>query len=139
MNNDDVRCVLLADQHHGLLAGVRGLLDVTFDVVVMVSDETSLLETAARLPLAVAVVDLSLVRGKGIQMVRRLRARCPDLKLILLSVHDESRVSDAALAAGADGFVLKRALATDLLPAVDAVLGGQRYVSAGVGRHKRGA
>jgi two-component system secretion response regulator SsrB len=83
-------------------------------------------------------MDLSLVRGKGIEMVRQLRARCPEMKLILLSVHDEPRVCEAALDAGANGFVLKRAIATDLLPAVDAVLAGQQYVSEGVVRHKPG-
>ena len=60
------------------------------------------------------------------------------MKVILLSVHEEASVCDAALQAGADGFVLKRAIATDLLPAVDAVVSGQRYVSAGVGGDHHG-
>jgi DNA-binding NarL/FixJ family response regulator len=51
------------------------------------------------------------------------------MKLIVVSVHDEPSASRSALEAGANGFVLKRAIATDLLPAVDAVLAGQRYVS----------
>ena len=51
-------------------------------------------------------------------------------KIIVLSVHDEPTVVQAALEAGASGFVLKRAIATDLLNAVDAVLAGGRYVFA---------
>ena len=51
------------------------------------------------------------------------------MKLIVVSVHDEPGVSRAALEAGAHGFVLKRAIATDLLLAVDAVFAGQHYVS----------
>jgi two-component system secretion response regulator SsrB len=51
------------------------------------------------------------------------------MKLIVVSVHDEPSASRLVLEAGANGFVLKRAIATDLLPAVDAVLAGQRYVS----------
>jgi two-component system secretion response regulator SsrB len=51
--------------------------------------------------------------------LRALRESCPDLKVIVLSVHDEQSVRDAVLRAGADAFVLKRAIATDLLSAVD--------------------
>jgi two-component system secretion response regulator SsrB len=119
-------CVLLADRHHGLTEGVRLLLQSTFDVVVMVADATSLLESATRIAPLLAVVDLSLERSGGLDWLRRLRADCPDLKVIAISVHDEPSVARAALAAGADAIVLKRAIATDLLPAVDTVLAEQR-------------
>ena len=118
-------CVLLADRHHGLTEGVRGLLETAFASVVMVADEASLLEGAVRLQPEVAIVDLSLARDSGLGWLRELRQRCPDLKVIVLSVHDEQSVYRAAIEAGADAFVLKRAIATDLLTAVDAVRGGQ--------------
>jgi two-component system secretion response regulator SsrB len=76
-----------------------------------------------------AVLDLSLTPGEGPALVRRLRFRFPNLKLIVLSVHDEPFVTHTVLQAGANGFVLKRTIGADLLPAVDAVLAGQRYVS----------
>jgi DNA-binding NarL/FixJ family response regulator len=98
----------------------------------MVADEASLFEGARRLPATLAVVDLSLSPGKGIDLVRRLRGCCPDMKVVAVSTHDEASVSKSTLEAGADGFVLKRALATDLLSAVDAVLNGKRYVSPAV-------
>ena len=113
-------CVLLADRHHGLTEGVRGLLETAFETVVMVADEVSLLEGAARLRPDVVIVDVSLAQRSGLDWLRELRARCPGVKVIALSVHDEDSVRDAALRAGADGFVLKRAIATDLLPAVEA-------------------
>ncbi len=117
-------CVLLADRHHGLTEGVRGLLESAFGSVVMVSDETSLLEGASRLRPDVAVVDLSLAHDRSLDWLHALRNRCPGTKVIVLSVHDEPNIRRAALAAGADAFVLKRALVTDLLPAVDLVRGG---------------
>jgi len=126
-----INCVLLANRHQGLTEGVRGLLESAFDAVVMVADETSLYESAERIKPTVAIVDLSLVRGENLQWLPRLRARCPQMKLILLSVHDQPTVCRIALEAGADAFVLKRAIATDLLPAIDAVQAGQRYVSPG--------
>lgn len=125
-------CVLLADRHHGLSEGVRGLLEAIAEVIVMVADEKSLLEGAKRLSATLAVVDLSLVREDAIGLLRRLRRKCPALKIIALSVHDEVNVSQSILAAGAEGFVLKRNIATDLLAAVDAVRAGRRFVSPGV-------
>jgi DNA-binding NarL/FixJ family response regulator len=126
MAEEALKCVLLADRHHGLTEGVRRLLETTFDAVVMVADETSLLESAERLQSKLAIVDLSLVHSSNLQWLARLHALCPVMKLIVLSVNDDPTVRRAAMESGADGFVLKRAIATDLLPAVDAVLAGQR-------------
>jgi DNA-binding NarL/FixJ family response regulator len=98
----------------------------------MVADEVSLFESARRLQNKLAVVDLALSRGDGLDLVRRFRQRFPEMKLIIVSAHDQPAVSRLVLEAGANGFVLKRAIATDLLAAADAVLAGQRYVSAGL-------
>jgi DNA-binding NarL/FixJ family response regulator len=121
MSEKPLSCVLLADRHHGLTEGVRGLLETAFGTVVMVADEASLLEAAVRLRPEVAIVDLSLARDNGLDWFRAVRQRCPDLKLIVLSVHDEESVRSASMEAGADAFVLKRAIVTDLLPAIEAV------------------
>jgi CheY-like chemotaxis protein len=132
MSTEAVKCVLLADRHHELSEGIRGLLETLFDAVVMVADEPSLQESAVRLQPSIAVVDLALTRGDGLGVVRRLRARCPDLRLILLSLHDEASSCRATLEAGANAFVLKRAIATDLLPAIEAVQAGKIYISPDV-------
>jgi DNA-binding NarL/FixJ family response regulator len=117
-------CVMLADRHHGLTEGVRGLLETAFKTVVMVADEASLLEGADRIRPDVAIVDISLAQDSGLGWLRALRQRCPEVKVIVLSVHDEQCVRRAAMDAGADSFVLKRAIATDLLDAVESVRAG---------------
>jgi DNA-binding NarL/FixJ family response regulator len=134
MSERPLSCVLLADRHHGLTEGVRGLLETAFGTVVMVADEASLLEGAVRLQPEVAVVDLSLAAGSGLGWLQELRQRCPDLKVIVLSVHDEESVRSAAIEAGADAFVLKRAIATDLLPSVDVVRRVKSHDGEGVQR-----
>ena len=132
VSTQGLRCVLLADRHHGLSEGVRGLLETEFAVVVMVADETSLIEGAKRLRPTVAVADLSLARGDSLRWIDNLRAVSPELKVIVLSVHDEPSACRSAMAAGVDGFVLKRDIAGELLHAVAATLAGKRYISAGV-------
>jgi two-component system secretion response regulator SsrB len=112
--------VLLADRHQGLTEGVRGPLATAFGSVVMVADEVSLIEGAGRLQPDVAIMDLSVARDNHLNWLRAFRDSCPDLKLIVLSVHDEVSVREAVMRAGADAFALKRAIATDLLPAVAA-------------------
>jgi len=107
--------------------GVRGLLEATFDTVVMVADEKSLFQAAARLEPLLAVVDLSLAQRGSLAWLVRLRALCPQLNIIVLSVHDEPNVCRSVMEAGANGFVLKRAIATDLLPAIDAVAAGELF------------
>ena len=110
------------------------MLETTFDKVFMVADQGSLMEGAERLRPQVIVVDLSLAQGDSASFLRRLRERAPTAKLLLLSVHDEPTVTSSVLTAGADGVVLTRSIATDLLPAVDAILAGQRYVSPAVAK-----
>ncbi len=121
--------VLLADRHQGMLEGMRGLLETMFEAVVMVADERSLLETVEKLKPDLVVVDLSMPVSEEVNVVRRLKTRYPESKLIILSVHDEATVVKETLAAGALGFVLKRSAATDLVPAVEEVRQGHTYVS----------
>ena len=123
-------CVLLADRHHRLSEGVRGLLDTVFGGVFMVADHASLMEGAQRLSPALVVVDVSLAGGDVADLLQSIRDRAPRAKVLLLSVHDEPAVALAALSAGADGLVFKRSIATDLLPAIDALLAGRHYFSA---------
>ena len=65
MPEKPLSCVLLADRHHGLTEGVRGLLETAFATVVMVADEASLIDAASRLTPEIAVVDLSLGGSAG--------------------------------------------------------------------------
>jgi DNA-binding NarL/FixJ family response regulator len=108
---------------------VRSLLETLFEAVVMVADEGSLLATIPRVQPDLVVVDLSLpVEGRP-HIVGRLGRQFPTLKVIVLSIHTEAQAAQAALTAGAVGFVLKRTAVTDLTDAVRAVRGGNTYVS----------
>jgi len=125
--------LLLADGHPNMLEAVRSLLKGRFATAVMVADEASLLEAAARMEPDLVVVDLSLPVSGNVNAVLSLCGRHPGLRVIVLSVYDEPTALSQAFGAGAAGFVLKRTAATDLTDAVDAVLRGERYVSAAMG------
>jgi DNA-binding NarL/FixJ family response regulator len=124
--------VLLADGHLGMLGGVHSLLDALFETVLMVADEPSLVDAVATLKPDLVVVDLSLPPEGEANIARRLMRRHPDLRLIVLSVHDEPTVAGQMLSMGVAGFVLKRSAATDLIPAVKEVLGGGTYICPAV-------
>lgn len=123
------QCVILANRHQGCTEGIRGLLESMFVTVLMVADEDSLQECAGRLHPDAVVADISLARSESLGWLRQLRASCPEAKLVVLSVHDERCAYEEAMAAGADGFVVKRAIATDFMPGIDAVMHGDHYVS----------
>ncbi|MGB6379245.1 MAG: response regulator transcription factor, partial [Syntrophobacteria bacterium] len=115
--------VILADRHQNMLEGIRGLLEAMFETVVMVADKASLFDTAEKINPDLAVVDLSLPVSGEINIARQLKDKYPELKIIILSVHDEQTVVSEIMASGVSGFVLKRSVASDLILAVDKVLG----------------
>ena len=121
--------VLLADSHQNMLESVRNLLEDMFETVFMVADEASLMEAAEKLKPDLIVADLSLPVTKELNIVRRMKTSFPDIKLIILSIHDEQAAFGECIEAGASGIVLKRRAVDDLVPAVEAVLKGGTYVS----------
>ena len=126
--------VLLADNHQTMLEGVRNLLEDMFDTVFMVADEASLMEATDKLRPDLIVADLSLPVTKEINVARRMKSAFPEIKLIILSIHDEQAAFGECVEAGASGIVLKRRAVDDLVPAVEAVLKGGTYVSPVVAR-----
>jgi len=96
--------VLLADRHKAMLEGIKYLLEPNYKIVGIVDDTKSLLEAADRLRPDIAIVDLSIPNFNDSNVARKLMTRNPELKLIILSVHDEALVVRETLAAGAHGF-----------------------------------
>ncbi len=103
--------VLLADSHKLMLCGLNHLLNPMFEVVGLVNDAKSLLDAAETLKPDVVVVDLSMPAFHEVNVVRQLKDRTPELKVIVLSVIDEPTVLNETLATGVSGFVLLRSAA----------------------------
>jgi DNA-binding NarL/FixJ family response regulator len=122
-------CVLLAERHHALIEGMRSLLQAAFQKVFIVGDAESLVEGAGKLLPDVIIAELSLAAGDLPGLVGRIRVRAPTAKILLLSIHEHPVIARSVSEAGADGVVAKRSIATDLLPAVEAVLMGRHYLA----------
>jgi DNA-binding NarL/FixJ family response regulator len=120
-------CVLLGHAHQRLSDGLRGWLQASFDGVFVVADTASLIAGAHKLQPQLVVLDLALAEGRLSPLLAELHRGAPHSRTLVLSDHEDAGVDASILSAGADGVVHKASLATDLLPAVDAVLDGRRY------------
>jgi DNA-binding NarL/FixJ family response regulator len=112
-----------------MLGGIRRLLEDEVETVLMVSDEISLHHALENFNPDVVVADLSLPISTETNIARTLKKNFPKIRVIILSTHDEKSVVDDVMAAGVEGFVLKRRAVIDLIPAIREVLQGHKYIS----------
>ncbi len=124
--------IILVDKNPTALGGICRLLESEVETVLMVADEISLLDTLKYYIPDVVLLDLSLPVSAKDNVAREIKASFPDLKVIILSLHDERSVVDDIMALGVEGFVLKRRAVIDLVPAIREVLLGRRYISPDV-------
>lgn len=123
--------ILIADDHGIVREGLRSLLakEADMEVVGEAADGEAALQLAAELRPDVAIVDITMPRVNGIEVIRQLRDRAPSAKVIALSMHAEGHIVRAALEAGALAYVLKTNLFDELRNALHAVGQGARYLS----------
>lgn len=127
--------LLLADDHTLLLEGIRLMLEPEFDMVGSVEDGQALLTAAKALKPDAIILDISMPRLNGIDAARRIRKILPSARLIFLTMHSSEDYVTEAFRAGAMGYILKRAAASELLTAIHTVLKGNHYVSPLVTRN----
>ncbi len=121
--------ILLADDHTLFVEALQKVLEAEFDLVGSVGDGRALLDAAPRLNPDVILLDLSMPLLNGIDAAQQLRRAVPDAKLVFLSMHGDPTYVTEAFRAGASGYVLKRANATELIHAINTALRGQVYIS----------
>jgi len=122
--------VLIADDHALVRAGVRGLLAgaAELEVVGEAADGTEALRLARELQPQVLVLDLNMPGLDGFEVLRRVRADVSGVRVLVLTLDDDPRSVQRAVRDGADGYVLKDAIAHDLISAVRRVaIGGGAF------------
>jgi DNA-binding NarL/FixJ family response regulator len=122
--------VLLADDHAVVRQGLKLLLDAEpdFRVVAEASDGAEAVSVALASELDLAILDVSMPRLTGIQAARQLSEHRPDLRTLILSMHDNEQFFFEALRAGASGYVLKSAAHEDLVAACRAAMRGEPFL-----------
>jgi DNA-binding NarL/FixJ family response regulator len=120
--------VLLADDHEGVLARLRTVLNEEFEVVGAVRNGRDAVEEVQRLDPDVLVIDICMPILDGLRAAAQLSSNCRTT-IVFLTLHEDPDFVAAAFSAGASGYVLKSEMATDLVPAIRAAVRGHRYLS----------
>ena len=122
--------ILLADDHAVVRAGLRLVLDAEPDleVVAEAADGSEAVNLALELEVDLAVLDVTMPRLTGLQATRELARRRPDLRVPILSMHDNEQYLFEALRAGASGYVLKSVADRDLIGACRSAMRGEPFI-----------
>jgi DNA-binding NarL/FixJ family response regulator len=122
--------ILIADDHGIVRSGLKKVLDAKPDleVVAEAEDGAEAVEKALAEDVHLAILDVSMPRMTGIQAAAELHKRKPELKTLMLSMHDSEQFLFEALKAGASGYVLKSGADTDIVDAVRAAMRGDSYL-----------
>jgi two-component system, NarL family, response regulator NreC len=132
--------VLLAEDHETVRQGLQALLSAKedIDVVAEVADGRMAVERTKALKPDVSVLDLSMPEMNGLTATKAIRQAAPDVAVVALTRHADDAYVQEMLSAGAMGYVLKQSSIDELLKAIRAVAGGERYLdSALVARNAR--
>ena len=121
--------VLLADDHRIVIEGLKKLLEPEYDVVGTVEDGRALIAAVEKLQPDVVVADISMPHLNGIEAVRQIRKKDPQIRVVILTMHQDVQYAARAFEAGASGFVLKVSAPSELITAMSEVLKGKTYVT----------
>jgi DNA-binding NarL/FixJ family response regulator len=123
--------ILIVDDHPLVRQGLIGLLSAErdFEICGEASGAEEARHLLAQVKPDVAIIDLTLKDGNGIELIKEFHAQATATKLLVLTMHDESLFAERALRAGAVGYVSKHEASRTIIKAVRAVLDGKLYLS----------
>ncbi|MGH2567901.1 MAG: response regulator [Bacteroidota bacterium] len=128
--------IVLADDHAVVRRGLRSLLSRSRDMKVVgeAADGQHLLEVVARSKPTIVILDISMPILTGVEAARILKERYPELKILMLTVHQNEEYISQVLRADADGYLLKNAGSQEIFAAIRAVARGRKAFSDGVSK-----
>jgi DNA-binding NarL/FixJ family response regulator len=126
--------IFLVDDHPLVREWLTNLIHQQLDLTVCGEAESGpqALETIAALKPDIAIVDIALKDSSGIELIKDLKQRCPNIAVLVLSMHEESHYAERALRAGAKGYIMKRETTGKVIAAIRQVLDGKLYVSESI-------
>ncbi len=129
--------VFVVDDHPLVRDGLSSLIDQQEDLAACgaAEDHAGALAGIAATRPHVALIDVSLGNASGLELIKDLKAQCPEVATIVVSMHDEMLYAERALRAGARGYVMKRESTRNVLTAIRRVLEGNVFLSEKVVAH----
>ena len=127
---------MLVDDHAVVRAGIKRLLEQEsrFSVIAEAdSGERAYMLFAEFLP-DICVIDISMPGMGGLETIKKIIARYPDAKLLVLSMHENAAFANQAIKAGAKGYLTKNGLAEELINALESVIKNQIYINANIAK-----
>jgi DNA-binding NarL/FixJ family response regulator len=125
--------ILVADDHPIVLRGLKTVLNAQpdFEVVAEATDGDEAVEQALSQEVHLAILDISMPRKTGLQAAREISRRRPEVRVLILSMHDNEQYLFEAIKVGASGYVLKSAVDRDLVEACRAAMRGEPFLYPG--------
>ena len=129
--------IMIADDHAVLRDGLRLLLSSypQFEVIGEADDGMTAVATALQIKPDVLLLDIAMPNMRGIEAILELKRLEPEIKILVLSMHDREEYVLQAMKNGADGYILKKSAAAELVAALNHVISGEIYLSPSVSRH----
>ena len=121
--------ILLADDHVLVADALKSLLEPAYDVVGIVGDGRALLEVAERLKPDLILVDVGMPQLNGLDATRQIKRLQPSVKVMVVTMNEDSTLVAEAFRAGASGYLLKHSASQELLQAIQEVVKGASYLS----------
>jgi DNA-binding NarL/FixJ family response regulator len=123
--------ILIVDDHPIVRQGLKLMINAEADLVIAgeAQTEQEARDMVRELKPDAVIVDLTLGDGDGFNVVRHLHAHYPEVKVLVLSMHEESVYAERLLAEGASGYIMKQAVTDQLVTALRTVLRGELYLS----------
>jgi len=132
-SNDAIR-IVLADDHPLIRQALRHVLEreSDFEIMAEASDGEEAVKLATELAPNVVIMDISMPKLNGLEATRQIKAQCPSIVVLVLTVHDDSEHILGILEAGAAGYLTKSIFGDEVIHAVRALLAGETVLSTSV-------
>lgn len=123
--------VLIADDHHLMIDGLKSLLDSVeqVEIVGIAHDGLEALKIISRKQVDVVLLDIQMPKMNGFEVAAELKTKHPEIKILMLTMYDKPGFIRELLETGVDGYVLKNTGKEELVEGIQAVMAGERYFS----------
>ncbi len=124
--------ILLVDDYPPVRQAIKKIIETNkeFQVVGELNNGRELLEFLEKSPANLVVLDISMPHLGGLEATWRLKRTHPEVKVLIVTIHNYKEYLDRALVVGAEGYLLKEEMAEELLPAISSLREGKRYISS---------